>query len=174
MPEAKPNRSTSSSSLQRREFGAAHPFALMDQMAEEMDRAFDRMFRGWGLPRRHEGGSWSPRVEAYQHGDRFIVHADLPGLKKDDVHVELTEDAITIQGERRDEREEQREGYYQSEREYGQFYRTVPLPDGVITDSAQANFKDGVLEVTMQAAPAEARRGRHLEIKDVSQGSEKK
>ena len=173
MPEAKPNRSTSSTSLQRRDTGVAHPFALMDQMAEEMDRAFDRMFRGWGLPRRREAGLWSPRVEAFQRGDRFIVRADLPGLKKDDVHVEVTEDAITIHGDRREEHEEQREGYYRSEREYGEFYRTVPLPDGAIADSAQANFKDGVLEVTLQAPPAEATRGRRLEIKDVS-GSEKK
>ncbi len=176
MPETKPNRSTtpSSSSLQRREAGAANPFALMDQMAEEIDRTFDRVFRGWGIARRHEGGIWSPRVEAFQEGDRFIVRADLPGLKKDDVQVEVSDGALAIHGERREEREENREGYYHSEREYGQFYRTIPLPDGVISDSAQASFKDGVLEVSMQAAPAEATRGRRLEIKDASQPTDKK
>src|SRR5581483_4716661 len=108
MPETKPNRPTSpsSSSLQRRDMGISHPFAVMDQMAEEMDRAFDRIFHGWGFPRRRDTGLWSPRVEAFQQGDRFVVRADLPGLKKDDVHVELAEDAITIQGERRHEKEE--------------------------------------------------------------------
>jgi HSP20 family protein len=121
-----------------------------------------------------EGGLWAPRVEVFQKGDRFIVRADLPGLKKDDVQVDLNDDTITIHGERRAEHEEQREGYYHSEREYGQFHRTVPLPGGVIADSAEASFRNGVLEISMQAPPAEATRGRRLEIKDTSQAGEKK
>jgi len=173
------------SALQRRDAGwFASPFQFMDRMAEEMDRTFDRMFRDFGLQRSSLARSpfralsredvWAPRIEAFQKGDRFIVRADLPGMKKDDVQVELTEDAITIQGERRDEREEQREGYYHTEREYGQFYRSIPLPEGVITESAQATFNNGVLEISMQAPPAEASRGRRLEIKEASEGGEKK
>ncbi len=160
----------------------ASPFELFDRMSEEMDRAFGRMFHEFGLPHRAWGrsalaaggreGMWTPRIEAFQKGDRFIVRADLPGLKKDDVHVEMTDDALTIQGERHEEHEEEREGYYQSERDYGQFYRSIPLPDGVIAESAQATFRDGVLEVTMQAAPSEANRGRRLEIKDASSPNE--
>jgi HSP20 family protein len=157
------------------------PFELMDRMSEEMDRAFNRMFRDFGVSRgmprlgalRGWGGEqlWSPRIEAFQKGDQFIVRAELPGMKKDDVHVELTDDALTLQGERHQEREEQREGMYHTEREYGRFYRTIPLPEGVIGESAKASFRDGVLEVTMQAAPAEANRGRRLEI---TEGTEKK
>src|SRR5262249_12190231 len=101
-----------------------------------------------------------------QKGDKYIVRAELPGLKKDDVQVELTENALTIQGERREQHEEEREGYFQSEREYGTFYRSVPLPEGVITESAQGTFRDGVLEITMQAPPAEASRGRRIDIKE--------
>jgi HSP20 family protein len=172
------------STLQRRDSGGrlSSPFELMDRMVDEMDRTFDRMFRDFAVPRRswlsgspfralEREGVWSPRVEAVQKGDRYVVRAELPGLKKDDVQVELTDDAITIHGERRDEHEEEREGYYHSERQYGHFYRTIPLPEGVITESAQAKFNNGVLEVSMQAPPPESR-GRRLEITEVSDRSE--
>jgi len=151
-----------------------------------MDQTFDRIFRGFGLAPRARvpramftGGSmpdtaWAPRIEAVQNGDRFIVRAELPGLKKDDVQVELGENALTIHGQREEQREDRRDGYYHSERQYGQFYRTIPLPEGVIAESAQAQFRDGVLEVTMQAPPAEASRGRRLEIKDAAQSGERK
>jgi HSP20 family protein len=172
--------------MQRREPGAyASPFEFMNRMAEEMDRTFDRIFRDWGMPARSwlarmpfrgltREGVWSPRIEAFQKGDRFIVRAELPGLKKDDVQVEVTEDAITIHGERQEQRDEEREGYYHTEREYGQFYRTIPLPEGVITDSAQATFNNGVLEISMQAPPAEATRGRRIEIKESPESANKK
>ena len=112
---------------------------------------------------------WFPRVEAIQKEDRFLVRADLPGLKKEDINVELTEDAITIHGERREERQDEREGYWRSEREYGEFHRTIPLPEGVISESAEATFRDGVLEITMQCAPEEANRGRRIDIRDASE-----
>jgi HSP20 family protein len=184
--QAVARRERDQGSLQRRQQGwPSNPFEFMDRMTEEMDRVFDRMFPGFGLTRRssfgrtpsrffEQEGLWSPRVEAFQKGDRFIVRADLPGLKKDDVQVELADDVLTIRGERRAEHEEEREGYYHSEREYGHFERSVPLPEGVITESAQASFKSGVLEISMQAPPAEANRGRRLEIQDASESGEKK
>jgi HSP20 family protein len=178
--QALANRDRGQAGLQGRNAAGgwlSSPFDFFDRMAEEMDRRFDRMLHDAGMPRRswfgrspsrfgQREGLWSPRIEAFQKEDRFVVRADLPGLKKDDVQVDVTDDAITIHGERREEHEEQRDGYYQSERQYGQFSRTIPLPEGVITDSAQASFKNGVLEVTMQAPPAEATRGRRVEIKE--------
>jgi HSP20 family protein len=163
----------------------ANPFAFFDRMTDEMDRTFARLWRDFGSPRRSllsrpgfgsraEQGLWSPRIEAFQKADRFMIRAELPGLKKDDVQVELTDDAVTIRGERREEHQEEREGYYHSEREYGEFHRTIPLPEGVIAESAQANFRNGVLEITMQAVPAEASRGRKLEIQETSEGDQKK
>ena len=172
-------------SLQRRQQTAwpSNPFEMMDRLTEEM---FGRMFGDYVGPRRswlarspfrslrgqapqgQEQGLWAPRVEAFQQGDRFIIRAELPGLKKDDVQVEVTDDHVTVQGERRDRQEENREGYYHSEVEYGQFYRQIALPEGVIADNAQATFKDGVLEVAMPAPPSEANRGRRLEIKEGS------
>ncbi len=147
---------------------------LFDRLSDEMDRTFGRIFRDMGfaggglLSRRAARGQgvWAPRIEAFQQGDKFIVRAELPGLKKDDVQVELSDDALTIRGERRAEHQEEREGMYITEREYGEFYRVIPLPEGVISESAQATFKDGLLEITMQAPPAEANRGRRLEIQE--------
>jgi len=110
------------------------------------------------------GTLWSPQLETFQRGNEFVVRADLPGLKKDDVKIDITDDAVTIEGERREEHEEDREGYYRSERSYGSFYRLVPLPEGAITDSAKAQFNNGVLEIVVQAPPREVSRGRRLEI----------
>jgi HSP20 family protein len=163
------------------------PFSMMDRLADDMDRSFDRMFRDFGLHRRSSwprtpfrpvtgqgGGVWSPRIEAFQKGDQYIVRAELPGLKKDDVHVEITDDFVTVRGDRQEEHQEEREGYFHSEREYGEFSRTIPLPEGVITETAQASFKNGMLEITMPAPPAEANRGRRLEIKDNLEAGQKK
>ena len=107
--------------------------------------------------RQGAGGLWSPQIETFQRGSEFVVRTDLPGLKKDDVKVDITDDSLTIEGERREEHEEDREGYYRSERSYGSFCRVIPLPDGAITDSAKANFNNGVLEIVMQAPLARCR-----------------
>ena len=183
--QAVARRDAEQPSLQPWQRGGLGPFQFMDRMTEEMDRMFDRVFGDFGWPRRSllsrglfapSTGEelWAPRIEAFQKGDRFIVRAELPGLKKDDVQVELTDEALTIQGERREEREKEGEGYYHSEREYGRFQRTIPLPDGVITESAQASFKEGILEISMQAPPAETRGRRRLEIQEATDTAHKK
>jgi len=109
---------------------------------------------------------WNPEVETFHRGDEFVVRADLPGLDKKDVTVEVQDDALVIQGERNNEHKEEREGYYASERSYGRFYRVIPLPDGAITDSVKASFRNGVLEVVTKAPPHEIRRGRRIEISE--------
>jgi HSP20 family protein len=83
---------------------------------------------------------------------------------RDTVHIAA--DVLTIEGERRSERDEEREGFYRSERSYGTFYRTVALPEGAIADSATASFTDGVLEIVVHAPLREVARGRKLEIRD--------
>jgi len=121
--------------------------------------------RSWPFQTRQGAGNlWSPQIETFQRGNEFVVRADLPGLKKEDVKIDITDDSLTIEGERREEYQEDREGYYRSERSYGSFCRVVPLPDGAITDSAKANFNNGVLEIVMQAPPREVSRGRRIEI----------
>jgi HSP20 family molecular chaperone IbpA len=135
----------------------------------EIFRRFGEAFDAWpfaAAPARGAAGSsgWRPQVEAFQRGDEFVVRADLPGLEKKDVSVEVQDDALVITGERTDERQQEERGYYSTERRYGQFCRVVPLPDGAIADSVTASFKNGVLEVVTKAPPHEVSRGRRVEI----------
>jgi HSP20 family protein len=142
------------------------PFRTLQRMADEIDRVFEDVGfgRSWSRPfwREASSDSWAPEVEVFQKNNELTIRADLPGLKRNDVKVDITDNQIYIQGERKHEHEEERDGYYRSERGYGSFYRTIPLPEGTITDQAKANFKDGVLEIRMPAPPAS--RGRRLEI----------
>jgi HSP20 family protein len=152
------------------------PGSLVRRFVDEVDRLAADFGVGRGLVSSlerglHNGtwGAWSPQVEMFERDGELVLRADLPGLSKDDVKVELAENAVTITGERRDEREEKREGFYSSERSYGSFYRQLPLPQGVNTEDARASFRDGVLEVTMPAPKAEAKTARKLEITDETQ-----
>lgn len=122
-----------------------------------MDRFFEDFGFGRNLTTRgaQQSAQWSPQVEVRQRGNELVIRADLPGMNKEDVNVELRDDAVIIQGERKEEHEDEREGWYRSERTYGSFHRTIPLPEGTITDSAKATFKNGVLEVALQTPPKE-------------------
>jgi HSP20 family protein len=159
------------SSLARREpfgFWGGSPFSsLFQRWSDDMDRLFEDFgFGSRSLSPARGAGIWSPQVEVFQRGNDLIVRADLPGLSKDDVRVQISDDVLTIEGERKQEHEEEREGGYRSELSYGRFSRTIPLPEGTIADSAKATFKNGVLEIVLQAPPQEVSRGRRLEISE--------
>jgi len=133
------------------------PFELMRRFTDELDRAFE----GLGIARGAGAGEiqmWTPSVEVIERDNNLVVRAELPGLDKDDVRVELTDDGLVIEGERKREHEESSEGGYRSEIEYGRFYRMIPLPEGVNVDQAQARMNNGVLEVAIPMA--EVRRQR--------------
>jgi HSP20 family protein len=99
----------------------------------------------------------------FTKNDELFVRADIPGLKKEDITIEITDENITIHGERKREKEEKGEGYYRAERSYGSFSRMLPLPEGVKTENAKAVVHDGVLEITMPMAKVEEKK-RKLEI----------
>lgn len=144
----------------------SNPFSFMRRMSEEMDRAFGRFFgqsAGGGL------ATWYPPVEVVERDGNLQVHAELPGLKPEDVKVEVTDDALVIQGERKSEHEEKKSGVYRSERHYGQFYRAIPLPQGANPDKAKAQFNNGVLEVTLPI-PESASNRRQIPIETGSGG----
>ena len=159
--------------------GALSPFSLMRRMAEDMDRMFDNFSLGrntlsaptFGTDRDSWRSTtpslteWAPQVEVFRRDDKLVVRADLPGLNKDDVTVEVDNDVLTISGERREEREENRDDYYRSERSYGQFYRAIPLPDGIDENKCDASFKDGVLEVTFPAPKLEDRKSKRIQVR---------
>ena len=156
-----------------------HPFAFMRRFAEEMDRLFEdfgfgrrlqtAFGRGRELLRREAGlipAEWSPRIEILDRDGKYVVRAELPGLTKDDIKVEVTDEVVTIQGERKHEKEEKREGYYYGERAYGSFYRAIPLPEGTEPAKATAEIHNGVLEVTIPAPKKPEKKARHLEIQE--------
>ncbi len=141
----------------------------MRRIFGEMDRMMDRFFEDFAFPSATRYRPWmmservTPEVDVFERNGKLIVCADLPGLTKDDLKVDITENALIIEGERKYEHEEQREeGFYRAERSYGQFHREIPLPEGVKADTATANFKNGVLEITMDAPQFSARR--HIQI----------
>jgi HSP20 family protein len=149
------------------------PFRMLERFADEIDSVFDNfgMGRGWLSPRGALTTStgtdiWVPQVEVTQQGNELVVRADLPGMKKDDIQVDITDNEVTLSGERRREEETERGGLYRSERSYGFFTRRIRLPEGAMTDQAKAAFKDGVLEIRMPAPPEQVTRGRRLEIKE--------
>jgi HSP20 family protein len=158
---------------------AESPFSLMRRFSEEMDRVFGDLFADFGTRRRlaPRGGhgfgfpqaEWVPPIEVLERDHSLVVRAELPGLSKDDVKVEVTDDLLTIAGERREEREETQEGYRHSERCYGRFSRSVPLPDGVSPEDVRCTFQNGVLEITMPA-PQRVERGRRIEIQGAPDG----
>ena len=149
---------------------AATPINVMRRFSEEMDRLFEDFGgRGWLTPMLDKAqlpqGPWSPQVEIFERGNELVLRADLPGLSKDDINVEIANDGITIEGERQNEHEEKGEGYFRSERSYGKFYRRIPMPEGVKAEDANATFSKGVLEITLPAVKREERKARRLEIR---------
>ena len=146
------------------------PFALLRQMTSEFDRAFEGWpsfrwpaFRAWPAL---ESAAWLPKIEVFEKDNRLVTRVDLPGMKKDDVKVEVTDGYLAISGERKRETEEKNEKVYRTEREYGSFYRAVPLPEGVKLEDVKATFADGVLEVSVPMPAKVEAKPRTIEIQE--------
>ena len=131
------------------------PFAWLDDFAAEMERFWVRPFSFFTgpLPRpfSHLAGremlAWTPRTDVYVKDHTVVVKAELPGLKKEDVQVEVEGGDLIIQGQSKVESEVKQEEYYRTERTYGSFYRRMQLPTGVKPEQIEANLTDGILEV---------------------------
>jgi HSP20 family protein len=141
------------------EFFTMSPVTLMRRFAEDIDRAFSGFANRRGRGDSAEGDfNWMPAVEVRQSGNNLIIHADLPGLSENDVKVEATDEGLVIEGERKQEHSSDERGFHISERTYGRFYRLIPLPESAKLDEAKANFKNGVLEISVPVPQAETRR----------------
>ncbi len=127
-------------------------------LLDEMDRVFDGLFhRGWLRPFREAWPEWAraeetfgmgnPRVDVLDREEEILVRAEVPGVNKKDLRVELSGQMLTIHGERRREQKEEKGEYFRSEIAHGMFSRTLRLPEEVALDKAAAEFKDGILEV---------------------------
>jgi len=139
------------------------PFEMFETLQEEMDRFWRRPSPFWAgaVPsflRRGtgQGMAWAPRMDVYEKDNNLIVKADLPGLKNEDVQVELDDGGLVIRGTSKSESEAKEENYYRMERSVGTFYRRLPLPFEVQHDQIKATMRDGVLEVRIPK-PAETR-----------------
>jgi len=133
------------------------PFAGLDEMNRRCEEAFGHPF----LPslwwrRVPTEAEWMPPIEMFEKEDKFIVKAELPGMKKEEIDISVVGDTLTIKGERRAETETKEEDYYCCERSYGSFVRSITLPTAVDTKKVAATYEDGVLEISLPKA-AEAK-----------------
>jgi HSP20 family protein len=123
-----------------------------------MQRRFDDIL-GWPLlpavwrriPTMEMG--WAPAIDVFEKDDRFVVKAELPGMKEEDINISIVGDTLTVKGERKTESEVKEDDYYCCERSYGSFSRSLAVPSNVDTKKIEANYEDGVLEISLPKIP---------------------
>lgn len=140
---------------------------------EELERRIEDFFRRpfsifgptwWPRLRLPEFEEITPSVDIFEEAEDVVVKAELPGMKKEDIEVKLTDNTITISGEKKKEEKVEKKDYYRLERSYGSFCRTFSLPVEVQTDKAKAQFKDGILEVRIPKSEEAKRKEKKLLI----------
>jgi HSP20 family protein len=150
--------------IMKPERGFSSPF-------EEMERWFEEAFRrpffapSW-MPRFKlpEFGVTYPTVDIFEDGNDVVVKAELPGMKKDDIEVNINDDVITISGEKKSEEKVEKKDYYRLERTFGSFTRSLQLPAETQTDKAKASFRDGILEVRMPKTEAAVQKVKKIKV----------
>ena len=140
------------------------PVRELSSLQSEMNRVFNTFFDTPAAGAGNGGGvrRWVPSMDLVETDDHFVLRADLPGLAEGDVAIELEDNVLTISGERKSEHEE-KEGFYRMERSFGQFRRSLTLPDGIDAQKIAATFDKGVLEVRIPKP--EARKPRRVAIR---------
>ena len=128
------------------------PYSLLDQLQRDF-------LRNTGLPYSSEGAGedgcnievsdWRPAVDIKEEKERYVIHADLPGVEAKDIEITMENGILTLKGERKMDKEEEHEGYKRVERVRGTFYRRFSLPDTADTDNIEARSRDGVLEIAV-------------------------
>ena len=121
------------------------PFTEIETIRQQLDKVFDQL----ATTRDNSEAAWMPAVEFVDAGDNFVLKAQLPGIDPKDVDVQVTREAISISGERRYENRDEKSGYVRSEFRYGKFHRVLTLPAHIQNDSVQAEYKDGILTLTL-------------------------
>lgn len=137
------------------------PFDVLTDLQTDLNRAFNRSLTrqdGWLK-------NFEPQVEVRDEGDHFVVHADLPGLKKEEFSIKVQGTTLTLAGERKNEKETKEKRSYYSERSYGSFVRTLEFPVEVQAEKVKASYKDGVLEIALPKAESAKAREISVEIK---------
>lgn len=148
--------------------GWEEPVVMMRKMSDEMDQLFERFLGRPMAFRFGQGGTagkWMPTIDISQRGNQLIICADLPGVRKENVKIEIRQGKLILEGERSSSPAERASpAFRRSERNYGPFYRMIPLPEGVEAEQANASMHEGVLEITLPLPPQEAQQGKRIEI----------
>jgi HSP20 family protein len=141
--------------LTNKELVPVEPRAFVRRMLRDFDRFFEEGWAPFTAPGYTFGEvDWTPTLEVVEKEGRLIARFELPGLKKEEVTVTVTEEGLTVTGERKREEEKKNHNWYRTERTYGKFVRTVPLPAGVNTAEITATFQNGILELVVPLPPA--------------------
>lgn len=125
------------------------PFQELRRMRDEMDRMFESVMPA------PMGMVMSPPIDVFEKDGSIVVKANLPGIDKENIEVTATEDSISLKGEFKKEEKVEERGFFRQERQYGRFFRTIPMPTAINPDQVKAGFKDGVLEITAPRSEAE-------------------
>lgn len=132
-------------------------------LQREINRMFDRLFRGFEEEEEFRVMKWTPMVDISETDDEYIVRAEVPGVSKDDLKITIKDNILTISGEKKQEKETKSENFHRIERVYGSFTRTFTLPGAVKVDKVEAKFKDGVL--TIKLPKVEETKAKEIEVK---------
>ena len=126
-----------------------NPWSLTDRLHRDVDRLFSARFLSDHDDDTSELGNWQPAVDIKEEENRFLIRADVPGVAAADLEITMDDGALTIHGHRETTSEEDREGWRRTERVSGRFYRRFSLPEAADAESIEADYKDGVLEISI-------------------------
>lgn len=142
-----------------------NPVAVLQR---EMNQVFEGFWNRFGKSFGDLDWPWGhaeARSDVVQTDNGIEISVELPGMSMEDVEVTVTDDLLTVKGEKKIERQEEKKGYYLSERSYGAIWRTIPLPPGTDGSKAEATFRNGVLTVRLPQTPEAQARVKHIEVK---------
>jgi HSP20 family protein len=125
------------------------PFRDLGVLQERMNRIFEDTGRGWRGDEATSTTSWSPAVDIYETESEIVVKAELPGVDKKDISLNLEKNVLTLRGERKFEKETKQENYHRIERSYGSFSRSFTIPASVDEERIRADYKDGILDIAL-------------------------
>lgn len=137
------------------------PFRELTTLRDQMDRMWERFFKEGMEP---FGGEWVPSLDVSETKNDIVVKAEVPGMNPKDIDISLTGDLLTIKGEKKQEREEKDENYHRVERSYGAFTRSVRLPQEVKSDKVKADYRNGILKVTMPKSDAAKKKAVKIKV----------
>ena len=125
----------------------SEPFWPMQQWQREIDRLFGNPLGDWLMPEQPSAEDWMPAVNVYDEKDKFVVEAEVPGMKKDEIRIYMSGDNLNITGQRCEKRQEKARDTCRAERHFGSFHRMIALPGPVKSDAIEAHYRDGILTI---------------------------